>query len=75
MATNDTRQAAIDRYGRGTYQRGDLIDRSTGKVKLTECPLCLVDPSRPRHPFGEQANRAVHFADEHDGSAVTSARR
>jgi hypothetical protein len=74
MATNDTRQAAIDRYGRGDYQRGDLIDRSTGKVKLTECPLCLVDPSRPRHPFGEQANRAAHFEAVH-GPDVISARR
>lgn len=48
------------------FELGDLIRTGpSGKKSLRECPLCASDPSRPRHEFATQANRADHFARRH----------
>jgi len=71
MATTQTR---LGQYGRYEYEQGDLLeDTGAGravKLTLTECPLCAVDPSRPRHPFGRHASIAHHIRTEHSGDEI-----
>ena len=74
MATSTTRDRQTrlsDTYGVHAYELGDLLrEGPSGKLALTECPLCASDPSRPRHEFAEQANRAGHFEREHGPESV-----
>lgn len=74
MATSTTRDRQTrlsDTYGVHEYALGDLIrEGPSGKLALTECPLCASDPSRPRHKFAEQDSRATHFEREHGPESV-----
>jgi len=69
-----TTQTRLDQYGRDEYEQGDLLtDTGTGravKLSLTECPLCAVNPSRPRHHFGRHASVAHHIRTEHSAEEV-----
>jgi hypothetical protein len=71
MATTQTR---LGQYGRYEYERGELLeDIGTGravKLTLTECPLCAVDPSQPRHHFGRHAAVTHHIRTEHTASEI-----
>jgi hypothetical protein len=71
MATTQTR---LGQYGRYEYGQGDLLrDTGTGravKLSLTECPLCAVDPSRPRHSFERHASTAHHMRTEHSEDEI-----
>jgi hypothetical protein len=79
MATSTTRdrQTRLSHdCGVLDYEIGDLIRVGpSGKKSLTECPLCASDPSRERHEFKDQANRADHFADSHGPEAIPTRRR
>lgn len=73
MATST--QTRLDgEYHVRDYALGDLLDdRAAGrsqKLVLTECPLCTTDPTRPRHYFGADADRAGHFERAHDASEI-----
>jgi len=69
-----TTQTQLGQYGRYDYERGDLLqDTGTGrgiKLSLTECPLCAIDPSRPRHEFGRHADVAHHLHTMHTGDEL-----
>lgn len=74
MATNSRQTTLGQQYPTPDYRLGDLT-RTDGSgrtctVKLVECPLCRVDPYRPRHHFDAQESRADHFAERHDISEV-----
>jgi hypothetical protein len=69
MATS-TQARLGGEYAVRDYDLGELIDDRgdgrTQKLVLTECPICATDPTRPRHHFARSAQRADHFAREHD---------
>jgi hypothetical protein len=71
MAITQTR---LGQYGRYEYELGDLLeDMGSGravKLSLTECPLCAVDPSRPRHSFRRHASTAHHIRIEHSEDEI-----
>jgi len=71
MATTQTR---LGQYGRYEYELGDLLeDTGTGravKLSLTECPLCAVDPFRPRYRFDRHASIAHHVHAEHSDDEI-----
>ena len=48
------------------YQLGDCLKDRSGrsdseKLILVECPLCRMDPTRPRYFFDENEKRPQHF--------------
>jgi len=47
------------------YQLGDCLrDTSSStseKLILVECPICRIDPTRPRYFFDETEKRPSHF--------------
>jgi hypothetical protein len=64
MATNT--QTTLEHYGTHPYQLGDLLrEGPSGKLSLSECPLCRMDPERPRYHFSAQESRPKHFRDKH----------
>jgi hypothetical protein len=61
MATNT--QTTLEHYGTHPYQLGDLLrEGPSGKLSLTECPICRMDPERPRRFFAQQESRPEHIA-------------
>lgn len=65
-ATSATEQATLGTTVRPVRpRRDDFLERTEKKSRLTECPLCALDPGRERHLFGPGDIRWRHFFDEH----------
>ena len=43
----------------------DFLEKTEKKSRLTECPICSLDPSRERHLFEPGDIRWEHFFDDH----------
>jgi hypothetical protein len=56
------------------FEPGDFLENfghgRSHKIRLTDCPLCATDPSRPWYTFGDGECRAEHFAREHGPADV-----
>jgi hypothetical protein len=73
MATSE--QARLGQYGVDPYELGDCLrdtatNSSSKKLILRECPLCRMDPTRPRYPFADGEKRPDHFRDAHSADEI-----
>jgi len=74
MATSD-QQTRLGEFGVHRYALGDCLrDTATAssgaKLILTECPLCRMDPHRPRYHFEDGEKRPDHFRAAHDAGEI-----
>ena len=64
-----TTQTALNQYGADEFELGDCLrdtaNGSSTKLILVECPLCRVDPTRPRYHFGTHESRPKHIREVH----------
>lgn len=60
-------QTELGAFHRPRPKLGDFIEAAGGggNIRLTECPLCYVDPRRERHPFSVTSQPKYHFVNEH----------
>ena len=67
-----TSQTDLETASRPVRPRlGDFLESfGHNKVRLTECPLCALDPSREPHLFKRTSQPEYHFLTEHEADDI-----
>lgn len=43
---------------------------SNGRVRLSECPICALDPDSDPYVFSHKEGREAHFSNDHDADDI-----